>query len=105
MRTQFIPQLLTALMATGLLAACAQTTPHLDQSFGEAVNQAKALQIANPDASGSTNPVAGVDGEAAYGTMDRYQKSFQTPPRPLVFTLGTGTVGGGGGGSSGGTSR
>lgn len=104
MSKQFIPHLLASLMVAGLLAACAQTTPHLDQNFGAAVNQAKALQIANPDASSNTNPVAGIDGEAASGAMDRYQKSFQTPPRPLVFTLGTGTVGGGGG-SSGGTSR
>ena len=87
--------ILTALLAPVVLASCASApTPMLDQHFGEAVNAAKAAQIINPDASLSTDPVAGVDGQAANAAVDRYHKSFTQPaPSGNVFTIGIGSSG------------
>jgi hypothetical protein len=85
-----------------LLAGCAARAPVLDQHFGEAVNTAKAQQTVNPDASLDRDPVAGLDGPAADATIDRYHKSYETPPQPVnVFTIG---IGSGSGSGSGGTS-
>jgi hypothetical protein len=67
-------------LAPVALAGCAQTTtPHYDQHFGEAVRAAIAQQTVNPDASGNTDPVAGLDGKAANHTIDNYDKSFAAP--------------------------
>lgn len=83
-----------------LLAGCVTRAPVVDQRFGEAVNTAKAQQTVNPDASRDQDPVAGLDGQAANAAIDRYHKSYETPPQPgNVFTIG---IGGGGGGTSGG---
>lgn len=85
-----------------LLAGCAARAPVLDQHFGETVNTAKAQQTVNPDASLDRDPVAGLDGPAADATIDRYHKSYETPPQPVnVFTIG---IGSGSGSGSGGTS-
>ena len=89
-----------ALVAIGMMTGCAPTTPRVDQHFGEAVNTAKAQQTINPDASRNTDPVAGLDGQAAKSTIDRYQKTYQTPPPPInVFTIGVGSSAGGGSGA------
>ena len=85
-----------------LLAGCVTRAPVVDQHFGEAVNTAKAQQTINPDASLDQDPVAGLDGQAANAVIDRYHKSYETPPQPVnVFTIG---VGSGSGGTSSGTS-
>lgn len=91
---------LIALFGTVVLAGCATNTPYIDEHFGEAVNAAKAQQTINPDASQNTDPVAGVDGQAANAAVDRYHKSFVQPPVTTnVFNIGVGT--GTGTGSSG----
>jgi len=97
MKTTFPSLILVALTAG--LAACASsspetTTPHLDQHFGQAVNQAKALQTINPNASLNTDPVAGLDGVAANAAIDNYTKSVTTPPPPAtVINIGGGLSG------------
>jgi len=84
--------LAASLVSTMLTAGCAATTPNLDQKFGEALNIAKAQQIINPDASQNTNPVYGVDGQAANAAINRYHRSYERPPaQPNVFTIGVGT--------------
>lgn len=101
MHTSTLKFILASLFASATLAGCATNTPVLDERFGEAVNAAKAQQTINPDASLNTDPVAGVDGKAADGAVDRYHKSFVQPPAATnVFTIG---VGGGAGASGGGT--
>lgn len=85
-------RLAALLVSTTLMAGCAAPTPYLDEKFGEAVNTAKAQQIIHPDASKNTNPVAGIDGQAANASIDRYHKSYERPPaQPNVFTIGVGT--------------
>jgi hypothetical protein len=82
---------LAGLLASAALSGCAPNTPRLDANFGDAVNTAKAQQTINPDASQNTDPVAGLDGQAANAVIDRYQKSYEQPPAPTnVFTIGVG---------------
>ncbi|MES2153069.1 MAG: pilus assembly protein [Pseudomonadota bacterium] len=79
----FLPCLLLA------LGACSTTTPRLDQQFGAALNTVKAQQWLHPDAARNTNPVAGMDGQAAKSAYDNYQKSYRAPPPPTgSFTIG-----------------
>ncbi|MDR3390405.1 MAG: hypothetical protein P4L77_01615 [Sulfuriferula sp.] len=100
MKNSTLKGMLTALLAS-LLAGCVAQTPHLDEKFGEAVNTAKAQQIINPDASQNTDPVAGVDGQAANAAVDRYHKSYERPPaQPNVFAIGVGTGTGAGTGTT-----
>jgi hypothetical protein len=92
MKTTFHSLILAALAAG--LAACTTTTPSLDQNFGLAVNQAKAQQTINPDASLNADPVAGLDGVAANAAIDNYTKSVMTPPPPAtVINIGGGLSG------------
>lgn len=101
MKASTLKFILATLFASVAVVGCATKTSNFDQHFGEAVTAAKAQQIINPDASQNTDPVAGVDGQAANAAVDRYHKSFVQPPATTnVFTIG---VGGGSGASSGGT--
>jgi hypothetical protein len=98
MKNGHFAPLLAATLATLLLAACASETPRLDANFGNAVNQAKALQTINPDASMDMDPVTGVDGVGANAAIDNYQKSYEKPAtKAPAFSLGTGTSGTSGG--------
>jgi hypothetical protein len=85
---------LTHAMALLALGACAAPTPYLDEHFGAAVNTAKAQQTLNPDASRNTDPVAGIDGNAAEAAIDEYHKSF-TAPAPTFPVINIGVGGGG----------
>lgn len=109
MHTSTLKFILASLFASATLAGCATNTPVLDKHFGEAVNAAKAQQTINPDASQNTDPVAGVDGQAANAAVDRYHRSFVQPPATTnVFNIGIGSSGGtgaSGGGASGGGTR
>jgi len=87
-------ELITGMLAVVVLAGCASTTPRMDEKFGEALNKAKAQQIINPDASQNTDPVAGVDGQAAKASIDNYHKAYQSPT--AAPSGGIGTIGGGG---------
>jgi hypothetical protein len=91
MKTTFHTLILVALTAG--LAACT-ATPNLDRNFGQAVNQAKAQQTINPDASLNTDPVVGLDGVAANAAIDNYTKSVTTQPPPAtVINIGGGLSG------------
>jgi len=84
---------LAAWAAPALLAGCVHTTPDWDAHFGDATRIAMAQQIAHPQAAQSAAPVAGMDGRAARGAYERYQKSFSEPaqpPAPLVTGSGSG---------------
>lgn len=93
MRSELIAGISTGLLAMVVLAGCA-TSPHLDSKFGEAVNKAKAEQTINPDASRNTDPVAGVDGQAAKGIIDRYHKAYESPSAAPSGAIGSVTGGG-----------
>ena len=79
--------LITAFLVFAAIG-CAETTPHLDSIFGDAVNAAKAQQTINPDASRNPDPVAGLDGTPATDSIDRYRNTFKEPIRTFTITTG-----------------
>lgn len=71
-----------------MLGGCAGTYP-VDRQFGDSVRAATAQQTLYPDAWRNTDPVAGMDGRAADGAYESYQKSYKTPePQQNVFLIG-----------------
>lgn len=82
------------LVVASLLATTAvgcSTTPNWDARFGDPVRVIAAQQIIDPDASRNADPVKGIDGKAAQGTMGEYQKSFTKPePQTTSFSIGVG---------------
>lgn len=92
-----------AIALTAALTACVPATPRLDAEFGKAVNITRALQTANPDASNDTDPLKGIDGQAADAIVDNYRESFVNPRPALsggVVNVGSGRGGAGGGAGS-----
>lgn len=86
------------LASVALLAGCASASGNLDTRFGEAVRQARAVQTINPEASRNTDPVAGIDGEAAQRSITLYRNSFREPPATFnVLNIGGSSLGAGGG--------
>lgn len=82
-------RLASLLATTTLLAACSTTTPELDAVFGQAVREARTAQTLNPRASENTDPVLGIDGKAAASAQQRYQESFQAPPKTFdIINIG-----------------
>lgn len=59
-----------------LLSGCA-TSPRWDAQFGDSVRATLAQQVANPAAADNPNPVSGIDGRAARGAQERYERSFK----------------------------
>jgi hypothetical protein len=85
-----IRSMTVALLLLGV-TGCASKTPGLDRNFGEAVTMIKAHQTLSPGAAQNTDPVKGIDGQAAKSAYDEYQKSFKSPvPQPNAFTIGVG---------------
>ncbi|MFM1991884.1 MAG: hypothetical protein RJA99_4841 [Pseudomonadota bacterium] len=75
-------------IAGSLLAGCA-ATPRYDATFGEAVRQARALQVLNPDAGRDGDTLPGIDGRAGRAAVERYQSSFKDPvPTFEVLNIG-----------------
>ncbi len=71
----------TRLMSLALLGACLQgcihTTPEWDKQFGAATRNNLAAQVLDPAAAANTHPATGIDGRAAKGAHDRYQRSYE----------------------------
>jgi hypothetical protein len=72
------------------LSGCAS---HYDARFGDAVRQAQAAQVLNPQAGrdGGHAKLA-LDGQAAVNAVVRYRASFSEPP-PAFTIIGLGTQG------------
>jgi hypothetical protein len=70
-----------ALAAAMLLHGCVAPAPRFDHAFGESVRANLAAQVANPAAAANPDPVSGIDGRAARGAQERYEKSFAQPER------------------------
>jgi type IV pilus biogenesis protein CpaD/CtpE len=83
---------LTALALLGAcLQGCAQTTPRFDRQFGSATRANLAAQVLDPAAAANKNPATGIDGRAATGAHDRYQRSFAQPEStPPSFFINAG---------------
>ncbi len=73
------------------LQGCAPTTPLLDQQFGSATRANLAAQVLDPAAAANKHPATGIDGRAAKGAHDRYQRSFAQPEStPPALFVGVG---------------
>lgn len=96
MNTKHMRLLLSAASASAL-AACTSTAPHLDWNFGYATTTLIQQQTLNPEAGKSTDPVQGLDGQAAVNVMGGYQRSFTGSaggsPGAGSNTRSTGTAG------------
>lgn len=78
-------------VATVLSTGCANYPSAVDANFGQAVRRAQAQQVIDPDAPSRPQRSAGADGQAAKSSIDRYQKSFDTPLSPVnVLNIGIG---------------
>ena len=74
-----------------VLSGCTTPPSAVDQQFGAAVRNCIAQQTLDPAASMATHAMAVTDGQVAKSAIDRYQKSFQTPPAPTnVLNIGLG---------------
>ena len=82
---------LVALVAMFLISAGCAGPSRLAMDCGTSFKLAKFNQILNPGAEKNLEPVTGFDGGAAHATMERYQKGFEKPTPPPVYTL---TIGG-----------
>jgi hypothetical protein len=84
-------RLLIGTLALFAMSGCVNPTPHFDQQFGMAVENAKAVQTLNPDAWRNSDPVAGVGGMAADAAVDEYHDSYRKPPTTFpVISIGAG---------------
>jgi cytochrome c556 len=75
-----LKSLALALIAGALHGCASEPAPYVESHMGEAVKQAQLRQTMHPEASKNTDPVTGIDGQAAQEAVDRYHKSFQAPP-------------------------
>lgn len=63
-------------LAAASVAACVNTAPQWDSTFGDASRQARALQVINPDAPSQNTASPPTDGKAAAGAQTRYSESY-----------------------------
>lgn len=63
----------------------------LEMDYGTSYKLAKFNQILNPDAENNLEPVIGLNADPAQKIMDRYYKSFETPPQKPTYAI---TIGG-----------
>jgi len=81
-------RLAAAAVLAGLLLQGCSATPRFEDHFGASVRANLAAQVIDPAAAANANPVSGVDGAAALGARERYQRSFtetgQEASQPLI---------------------
>ena len=63
----------------------------LELDYGTSYRLAVYGQILNPDAEKNTEPVTGLDGQAAEVIIDKYRKSFEKPKKDPVYILNVGS--------------
>lgn len=84
--------MLASVALLGLALQGCSTSPRVEEHFGQAVRANLAAQVAYPAASTSTNPARGIDGQAARGAQERYERSFLQPQAadaPLIKDSGS----------------
>ena len=84
---------LAVLFLGACLQGCVQTTPQFDKQFSAANRANLAAQVLDPAAAANARPATGIDGQAAKGAHDRYQRSFVQPdpePAPIINTNSNG---------------
>lgn len=88
MYPKFTPRSFLCCLAL-LAAGCAMPPNAQEPPMGATVSLTMAQQVMDPAAGTNRDPVSGLDGKAANGGYESYQKSFRAPPpQPNVFTIG-----------------
>ena len=59
----------------------------MDHNWGKSQETARYQQISNPDAGKDTEPVVGLDGDAAERNLNRYRKSFEKTDTKTVYNI------------------
>jgi type IV pilus biogenesis protein CpaD/CtpE len=80
-------------LAALAVAGCANQpgTTYVDRNFGNAVNAAKAAQVADPDAPLRARAPMATEGERARTAVQQYEKSVTNPAAPAsVLNIGIG---------------
>jgi hypothetical protein len=86
-------RILFSMLSVCALAACVntplgKTTPQWDSQFGSSTRTALAQQVIDPAARRNADPVAGMNGQAAHGAYERYQRTFSgTAPQAPTFMI------------------
>ena len=70
--------------------AVSSNMSRLELDYGTSYRLAVYGQILNPDAEKNTEPVTGLDGQAAEIIIDKYRKSFEKPKKDPVYILNVG---------------
>lgn len=84
---------LTGLMVvTFALIGCSTLPTALERDYGTSFKLAKFNQILNPEADKNLEPVTGLSGVAAQGTIEKYQKGFKEKEAAptYLFSISTG---------------
>ena len=88
-------RILFSMLAVCALAACVntplgKTTPQWNSQFGSSTRTALARQVIDPEARRNADPVAGMNGKAAHGAYERYQRTFSgaAPQAPTFMISG-----------------
>ncbi|UCH82436.1 MAG: hypothetical protein JSW20_07325 [Nitrospiraceae bacterium] len=71
--------------------AASSNMSRLELDYGTSYRLAVYGQILNPDAEKNTEPVTGLDGQAAEVIIDKYRKSFEKPKKDPVYILNVGS--------------
>jgi hypothetical protein len=75
-----------------ILTACAGPR-QLETDYGTSVKLAIANQTLDPEAGKNLEPVREFDGKAAQAAIEKYQKDFEKPAPPPVYTFSIGAAG------------
>jgi hypothetical protein len=65
----------------------------VELDYGTSKNLATYNQILNPEAEKNLDPVSGLDGESANGTVKKYQDSFKKAKKSPQYPISIGTGG------------
>lgn len=77
------------IIALSILLSGCNPAPRYHKHFGEAARSTFKSQIINAEPS---NGPQQVDGQTSNSVIDRYHKSYATPPEPVnVFNIGVGS--------------
>jgi ABC-type oligopeptide transport system substrate-binding subunit len=73
------------------LAACAPS--RLEMDYGTSFKLQKFNQIADLEAGKKVEPTEGIDGKAAQGAMEKYQKGFEKEAPAPAYSISIGGIG------------
>jgi hypothetical protein len=78
-----------------LAAGCVWQETRVERDYGTSYQLQKYNQTLNPEAEKNLTPVTGMDGRAAQGAVQQYEKGFEkTAPTTMSYQINVGSMGG-----------